>query len=73
MIGAMACARSICCTLKFETPIQRTLPSSLSRPVGPAFFDIFVGLRPVNLVEIDRVDVKTAQAVFAFAAHRSPL
>src|SRR6185312_8942195 len=33
---------------------------------GPAFFDVFLGLRPVDLVEIDGVDVEAAKAVLAF-------
>ncbi len=35
---------------------------------GPAFFDVGIGLGPMDLVEIDNVDVKAAQAVFAFLA-----
>ena len=35
---------------------------------GPAFFNVFVGIGPVDLVEINDVNVQTAQAVFRFAA-----
>jgi hypothetical protein len=33
---------------------------------APALFDIFVGLRPVHLVEIDDIEFETAEAVFSF-------
>ena len=33
VIGAMACARSICSTLKLETPIQLALPSRCNRAI----------------------------------------
>ena len=35
---------------------------------GPALFDVFVRLGPVDLVEVDGFDVETAEAVFALAA-----
>ena len=35
---------------------------------SPAFFDVFVGLGPVNLVEVDGFDLETAETVFALSA-----
>ena len=34
----------------------------------PAFFDIFIRLRPVHLIQVDAFDVEPTQACFAFAA-----
>src|SRR6185312_2270135 len=36
----------------------------------PAFLDVFLGFRPVDLVEIDGIDVQTAEAVLAFFEDR---
>src|SRR5215469_2993169 len=40
-----------------------------ARHLGPAFFDIFVGFRPVNLVEVDDVDFQAPQAGFTFTTN----
>ena len=70
-MGAIARARSSWATLKLETPIQRTLPSALScAKVVPALFHLFVGLRPVDLVQVDALDLEAAQARLHFAANR---
>src|SRR5215469_3091048 len=40
-----------------------------ARHLGPAFFDVSVGFRPVNLVEVDDVDFQAPQAGFTFATN----
>ena len=39
----------------------------------PAFLDIFIRLRPVDLVEINRIDAESAQAFLALAQNRFAL
>src|SRR5215472_970050 len=39
-----------------------------ARHLGPAFFDVFVGLGPVNLVEVDGVDFQAPQTDFTLTA-----
>ena len=67
VMGAMVCARRICLTSKFDTPIQRTLPCRLQRSKdGPPFFQFrrIRIWRPVNLIQINCVPPQAAQAVF---------
>ena len=63
VIGAIFEMRSICATEKFDTPMYRTLPSCFNLRQGfPTFFDFAFGIRPVDLVEIDDIHLKAAQA-----------
>ena len=67
VIGAIACALLSCATLKLDTPIQRTFPSRCKSAIAPqAFFDVFVRFRPVDLVQVDDITLKAAEAVLAF-------
>ena len=69
--GAIAWAPANSSTLKFETPIHRTLPSRCSAAEGrPAFLGFLEIIRgPVDLIEIDHLRPQTPQAGFHFAAN----
>ena len=65
-MGAIACAWRISSTLKLDTPIHRTLPFFLQLShSSPAFCKILRG--PVDLIEIDHIDIQLTQTVFALA------
>src|SRR5947208_10876471 len=69
-MGAIFMTRSIWATEKLETPIQRTFPSRWRSAMvdQPTLFDVFVGLGPVELVEVDGFELQAAEARFALAA-----
>ena len=67
----MLCARRICAVSKFDTPMYRTLPWLFRRAsVRPAFFDVSVGLWPMDLVKVDDIDLQAPQAGLNLTADR---
>ena len=79
--GATLDAASRSATVKFETPMWRTLPAFLSsssvRHASSTEPGIVSGrrrapARPVNLIEVDRIDAETRQASLDFAAAATP-
>ena len=58
-------------TLKLETPMWRTRPCCLELGERrPALLDLLVGDRPVDLVEVDRIDSEPREAAFELAPQR---
>ena len=58
----------------FHAEVRHANPADLPRLLqprhfGPALFDIGVRLRPVDLVQVDHVQLQPAQAVFTFFAN----
>ena len=63
MIGAIFCARFICSTLKLrDADVADLALLSEFREGRPAFFDFVFRVGPVDLVEVDGVDVQGGAA-----------
>src|SRR5690242_19992536 len=80
-MGATLIARCICCALKFEIPMLRILPSALSFASSPTASSIDPGGtlraaapgRPVDLVEVDGINVQPLQTGLGFPSNRGCL
>ncbi len=68
-MGAIFMTRSICAIAEVgdADPADFAFALEVGHD-GPALFDVFVGLGPVDLVEVDGLDLQAAEAGFALAA-----